>query len=483
MNYKQVLRVLAVLLLMQAFFMLFPLFFAFYYGEHQTIKAFAYSIAIILAFSFFVLSITKNPGKKGLSAKDGFIFVTFSWILASAFGALPFTFSGGIENYTDAFFETMSGFTTTGATILQNIEALPKSLLFWRSLTHWLGGMGIVVLAVAILPLLGIGGFRLFKAESPGPTVDKLTPRIKATAKILWLTYILLTVIETIFLLFGGMDFFEAVTHSFGTMATGGFSPKNASIGHYNSLYVDIVITVFMVLAGANFILYYRVIKGEFKAVWSNVELKVYIVIFLTATSIIALSNLGNTYADWGESTRQAAFQAASIMTTTGFATADYVKWHSVAQIMLFILMFIGGCTSSTGGGPKVIRIYTLVKEALTAMRSQLHPKGVFPVRVGGSPVSRSVLMAISGFFFLYILILILTTFIVATGGYNIETSLSTALATLGNIGPGFGKVGPVENYAFFPGYIKWFLSFIMMAGRLELYTVIILLTPSFWRK
>jgi trk system potassium uptake protein TrkH len=427
--------------------------------------------------------ITKSRKRSYLTKKDGFLIVVLSWLLASAFGAVPFVLSGEIPSFTDAYFETMSGFTTTGASILTEIESLPKAVLFWRSLTHWLGGMGIVVLMVAILPLLGIGGIKMVSAESPGPTVDKISPKITQMAKLLWYIYMGLTVLETLLLMFGGMDLFDALTHTFGTLATGGFSPKNASVGHYNSAYIDAVITVFMVLAGLNFGLYYKIMIGRIEDIKSNTEFKAYLGIYIGITLLLTFSLLNTVYPSFGESLRYASFQTATVLTTTGYATADFDAWPALSKVLLFILMFIGGCGGSTGGGIKVIRITVLFKQALAEMRYLASPRGIFRVRLNGQAVRKDLVYTIIGFVFLYILFLLITTAVTASGGYGLETSFSTSLVTVGNIGPGFALIGPTQNYAFYQPYIKWFLSLAMLVGRLEVYTVLILFTAHFWKK
>ena len=482
MNLTLVLKVTAILLLVVSGFMLAPILVAVYYAELDMLPAFVLPmVGVGIVCGGFLLLARGRNGE--LSTRSGFFLVTLSWLSAAAVGAIPFVISQTIPSYVDAFFETMSGFTTTGATILTDIEALPKSILFWRSLTHWLGGMGIIVLTVAILPLLGVGGLQLMKAEAPGPSVDRLTPKITDTAKILWLIYLGLTVLETTLLMFGGLSLYEALTHTFGTLATGGFSPKAASVGHYTSAYVHIVVTVFMMGAGINFILYYRLLKGQFSIIRQNTEVKAYLGIFAVASLIIAVSLYGETYTGFGESLRFASFQAASILTTTGYATADFAAWPQLAQVVLFVLMFIGGSAGSTGGGMKVIRIVTAVKQGFNEMRYLIHPRGVFAIRLNGAPVRKDVVYNITGLVFLYLFLLLFTTLFVATGGHNILTSISTALVTLGNIGPGFGRIGPVENYAFYQPYIKVYLSLIMMIGRLEVYTVLVLLTPAFWKR
>ena len=323
----------------------------------------------------------------------------------------------------------------------------------------------------------------MVKAEAPGPSLEKITPKMTHTAKILWLTYIFLTVAETVLLMIGGMSLFDALTHTFGTLATGGFSPKARSVGHYDSAFIDIVVTTFMIMAGMNFILYYRLITGKIHAVLKNAEFKVYIGIFAAATLLMAIVLSRSTYPTFGRSLRFAGFQAATILTTTGYVTTDYAVWPHLARIVLFILMFIGGCSGSTGGGIKVIRIITLVKLAINEMKYLAYPRSVFNIKVGGEILKKGIVYTIAAFFFLYLFMLLLTTAIVASAGNTILTSFSSALVTLGNIGPGFGKIGPSGNYAFYPNYVKWFLSFSMMVGRLELYTVLIIFTPRFWRR
>ena len=484
MSIRLIAGILARLLLLLAGFLAVAAGVAALYGETDELIAFAMTIGIVVAVSIVTLALTARNSRDALMLRDGFLFVTLSWIVASAVGALPFTLSGAIPSYTDAFFESMSGFTTTGASILTAIEPLPQSILFWRSLTHWLGGMGIVVLTIAILPRLGIGALQLMRSEAPGPTVDKLTPRVAGTAKILWRVYVGLTVIQTVLLMFGGMSLFDATTHTFGTLATGGFSPRDASVGADSSPYLHVVITVFMILAGINFTLHFKLLRGDVRSFFGNVETRAYLLIFVIATAMISYALIAETrYPTTGESVRYAAFQAASILTTTGYATADFDAWPYVAKIVLFGLMFVGGCAGSTGGGVKVIRVLTLFKLGLNELKYLVHPRGIFPTKIGERTVKKDILFTISAFFFFYVAILLVTAFVVATAGHDVLTSFSTALATVGNIGPGFEAVGPTGNYAFFPGYVKWFLSVAMLTGRLEVYSVIILLTPTLWRK
>jgi trk system potassium uptake protein TrkH len=345
--------------------------------------------------------ICRKDDRPYLTNREGFLFVTFSWLLASAMGALPFTLSGFVPSYVDAFYEAVSGFTTTGASILKDVEVLPRSLLLWRATTHWLGGMGIVVLTVAIFPLLGFGGLRLMEAEAPGPSVDKITPRISGTAKIFWFIYLGLTVMEIILLMFGGMSLFDATCHTFATMATGGFGIKNLNVGYYNSAYIDVVITVFMLLAGVNFTLYYRLLRGKGRLVLKDPELKTYLAIFGVSTLIIAIDlRAHGLFGNFANALRYAGFQSSSILTTTGFATDNFVLWPAASQAVLFFLMFIGGCAGSTAGGVKVIRIVTLFKMAITEMRYLMNPKGVYTIFVNGKPVRKNVVSILPLSFF-----------------------------------------------------------------------------------
>ncbi len=480
MRYRIIIRILGLLLIFLSLSMLTSLPFSFYYGEND-FQAILISAAITLSAG--LLTLINKQKKEELRPKEGFAIVALGWTIIAAFGALPFVISGYIPSYTDAFFETVSGFTTTGASILNNIEALPHGLLFWRSMTHWIGGMGIIVLSLAILPFLGVGGMQLFKAESPGPVVDKLSPRIAETAKILWGVYILMTFTETILLIFGGMNLFDALCHSFATMATGGFSTKNASVGAYNSSYIDFVIIVFMIAAGSNFALHYRILKGNFKEVLSNSEFKFYLSIIFLSTIIIMIETLKNHYQNIFDAFRYVLFQVSSIMTTTGFVTYDFEKWSIATHMILLVLMFIGGCAGSTGGGIKVIRVYVLLKFVYTEILKLLHPQAVIPVKVGALTVDKKIIANISGFFILYILITVLGVVIMAFLGLDYPTAFGAVAATINNVGPGIGLVGPTENYAHIHSAGKWVLSFLMLFGRLEMYTFVVLFAPGFWKK
>ncbi len=420
--------------------------------------------------------------RETIGYREGFAMVTFGWVAATLFGALPFWMTGAIPGFADAFFESMSGFSTTGSSILSDIESLPRSLLFWRSLTHWLGGMGIMVLFVALLSQLGAGGMQVFRAEAPGPITEKIKPRISETAKILWLTYVILTVLETLLLRAAGLDWFDSLTHTFGTMATGGFSTRNLSVGAFDSPAVEWIIIIFMYAAGANFSLYYAALKNKsLKSFWNNEEFKLYTSVILGATLIIWLTLAGEH--SFFRAVRLASFQVVSITTTTGFATDDYILWPGLAKGVLFLLMFVGGSAGSTGGGMKVSRYLVLLKHSGLQLKKFFHPRAVFSLKVGGKGYPEDIIISIFQFFFLYIFMVITGTMLMTGFGLDLKSALTAVLATLGNIGPGFGAVGPMENYAFLPDAAKYLLSFFMLVGRLEIFTVLVLFLPSFWRK
>ncbi len=481
MNLVLTLRILGALLLYLAGTLLLPLPFSLYYADGVW-SAYLISAAICLAVGGLLFANCKSS--KDLSVREGFAVVTFGWTFFALFGALPYLLSGAIPSPLDAIFETMSGFTTTGSTILTEIEALPQSLLFWRALTHWLGGMGIIVLSLAILPMLGVGGMQLFKAEVPGPTADRLRPRIQDTAKLLWGVYLLLTAVEALLLMFGGMNFFDALCHSFATLATGGFSTRNASVAAYDSAYIDGVITLFMILAGVNFTLHFQLLRGRLQELHRNEEFRCYIGIILVTTAIIMLFNgATGTYQNLGENLRYSIFQVSSIITTTGFGTADYETWPVLAQYLLIMLMFIGGCAGSTGGGMKVARILLLFKHAQVQVFRLIHPRAIRLVKLGHRPVDKEVLQAILGFFALFIGIFVLASLLMAACGMDLISGGAAVVACLANIGPGLGTVGPVDNFAAVPAFGKSVLIVCMLMGRLELFTVLVLFFPSFWRK
>ena len=442
---------------------------------------------------YFLLSSLAGAGLGGLLVlafrpeldlgyRDGFAVVVLSWLGLALLGALPYSFSGQMATFADCFFESMSGFTTTGSTILSKVEVLPPSALFWRATTHWLGGMGIIVLSLAILPLLGVGGMQLFQAEMPGPTKDRLAPRIQDTARILWTVYLLFTLVQTLLLMLGGLTFFDAICHAFATLATGGFSTHSASIAQFNSLYVEGVTILFMFLAGVNFTLHHRLLTGRFNSFWENEEFRLYLKVIVVATLVIMAANLSyGIYDSAGQSLRTALFQVVSIQTTTGFGTADFELWPPVCKFLLVSLMLIGGCAGSTGGGIKVVRVLLFFKYARLQLRNLVHPRAVGAIKLGRLKVPQDVMIAILGFFALYISVLLLATLAVTALGVDIVTGTTAVIATLNNIGPGLNLVGPTTHFGHLPQAAKWILSFCMLAGRLELYTVAVFLSPEFW--
>jgi len=433
---------------------------------------------LIGLFTFvYTRKATKNTTKK-----EGYLVVSLSWIVISIFGSLPFYLSGYFVSYTDAFFETMSGFTTTGASILNDIEAVPQGLLFWRSLTHWIGGMGIIVLSLAILPLLGIGGMQLFSAESPGPTTDKIHPKVREMAKRLWAIYVILTLIQTGLLMLGDMSFFDSICHSFATMATGGFSTQNTSVAAY-SPYIQYVIIVFMILAGTNFALHYFMLKRKFSKVKSSEEYQLYVGIIIGATLLIGLGLIFKMNLGVEQAFRDSLFQVVSILTTTGFVTADYLLWPTGLWMLLFILFFVGGSAGSTGGGVKAVRILVLIKNSLLEFRRLIHPQAIIPVRLNHKPVPQKIVFVVISFFLFYLSTFALGVIVMAAIGLDFESAIGASASSLGNIGPALGSLGPVNNYANIPDIGKWFLSFLMLLGRLEIFTVLIVFSPTFWRK
>jgi trk system potassium uptake protein TrkH len=480
MRFHLVIHILGFLLIFLAVAMLLPIPFSLYYGGGDY---FYFIITAVLTFLIGSIAYRFTRLDREVRAREGFAIVTLGWVFFSLLGCLPFFLSGHIASFTDAYFETMSGFTTTGATILVDVEKLPHGLLFWRSFTHWLGGMGIIVLSLAILPFLGVGGMQLFKAEVPGPVPDKLTPRVTETAKILWGVYVVISAAETILLVVGGMTFFDALCHTFGTMATGGFSTKNASIGYYDSPFIQYVIIFFMITAGTNFSLHYRFMQKDWKAYLKNNEFRLFILLITAGTIFIGFDTLLHHYPQIEVAFRKTLFQVVSILTTTGFGTADYEQWAFSSQFILFLSMFIGGCAGSTGGGMKVVRLYILFQFVRSEIKRLLHPSAVIPVRIGDTVIPREIVTNVIGFLALMIGLFVLGVILMSMLGLDLETSLGAVAATLGNIGPGLGDVGPTDNYAHIPVLGKWFLTFFMLAGRLEIYTVLILFAPSFWRK
>lgn len=448
-----------------------------YYNEAD-LQAFIYSIVITTVIGF-LLKLKATP-HNNLNIKDGFLTVTLGWVLAGVFGAFPFIFYGAVDGFIDGFFEAVSGFTTTGATVINNVEALPHGILFWRSFTHWLGGMGIIVLFLAILPVLGAGGLQLFRAEVPGPSVSKLSSRIGHTAKTLWTIYTAMTVLQVILLKLAGLNLFDALTHTFGTVATGGFSTKAVSVGGFENPTVEIIIAVFMALSGINFSLYYYIFRGEWKKFFHDEELKFYIVIIIICSLLIAW-NIRNIVPS-KDVIRTSAFQVISVMTTTGYATDNFDTWPGFSKLLLLLLMFFGGCAGSTAGALKHIRILVLLKYCYREFTYMLHPKAIVSVKINGKSVPNSVIRNIISFTTLYLLFFIISSLFLTFMGLDIMTSISAVAATLGNIGPGFAKVGPMCTFQGLPNMAKIWLSMLMLLGRLELYTIIMCFVPGFWK-
>jgi trk system potassium uptake protein TrkH len=480
-NFKIIIHILAVLLFIEGLFILLCIPVSVIYHDGTLTSLFVSGGLSVLTGAicwFFTRDAVKNIGYR-----DAMVIVSLGWIMFSFFGTLPFLISGSIPSFTDAFFETISGFTTTGASILSDIEAVPPSLLFWRSMTQWLGGMGIIVLSLAILPVLGIGGMQLFNAEMTGPTADKLHPRIKETAKRLWGLYILFTIVQTILLLIGGMNLFDAINHSFTTMATGGFSTRQASIGYWDSPYIQYVITFFMFLAGTNFTLSYFALKLRFDKIYKNEEFRFYLGLVLGFTFIISVILHLSELIPYKAAFREAAFQVVSIITTTGYTTVDYMLWPAIGSVFIFFLMFPGGSAGSTGGGIKVIRILLFLKNSTMELKKQIHPNAVITVRYSGNAIPPEILSNVFAFVSIYIITLIISVIVISALGYDLPSSFGAVATSLGNIGPGLGAFGPAENFSHLPVFGKWYLSFLMLIGRLELFTVLLLLTPQFWKK
>jgi trk system potassium uptake protein TrkH len=482
MRFRQIFRLIGILNFFLGLSMLAPLCVSLIYSD-GSFPALLYSLLITSGSGLIVFFLTKTREPASLSQREGMAMVTLGWVSAGLFGALPFVFSGAIGSITNAYFESISGFTTTGASILSDIEALPKGLLFWRSLTQWMGGMGIIVLSIAILPFLGIGGMQLYKAEIPSPVVDKLQPRISETAKTLWKVYLLITVLETGLLYLGGMSLFDSICHTFCTMPTGGFSTLNGSIAQFQSAYFEGVVTIFMILAGINFGLHFKFLKGDFRVFGRDPECRVFLSILAILILLVGSNTYGTVYSSIVEAFRYAAFQVSSIITTTGFVTANYEQWPALSQIILLLCMFLGAMAGSTGGAIKTMRIVLLVKHGYREIFNLIHPHGVRSIRLGKKPVPPDVVNSIGGFFVLYIVLFIIAVICMSALGLDTTTSFASVAATIGNVGPGFGLVGPMSNYLSVPDAGKWVLIFCMILGRLEIYTVIILLVPAYWRK
>jgi len=533
MNKKTVFYIIGRLMIIMAIVMLVPLAISFYYNSPENLADVLNSpekLGFIIASGLsallgFAVTILFRSNKQLEGIKEGFAIVSLGWVSLALWGSIPFfvyflsitqdySIFGLIDSFTNAYFEISSGFTTTGATILTDIEIVPKGLLFWRSLTHWLGGMGIITLAIAIFPALGVSGYHMFKGEVPGPTAEKIQPRLAHTASILWGVYVLLSAIEAGLLMFGGMDLFDSLCHTFGTMATGGFSTKNASIGHYNSNYIDWVITLFMFLAGMNFMIHYRLLRGNFSDLRKDSEFKFYlgvivvaIVLFSGITFLAGVKPVEQAYEhyqfDQGTRTefsahmieesdkvdsfystiRHVAFQTVSIVTTTGYGTADFDIWSDICRFGLLLLMFFGGCAGSTGGGMKIIRIMVVLKAGWRELIKMTKPHLVAPLKIGQASMEEDRVINIGGFFILFMTSFVVGTILMTMFVPDLTTAFSSVVATLGNIGPGLNGVGSTQNYAWIPIPGKWVLIICMLLGRLEIFTVLIILRPAFWKR
>ncbi len=454
---------------------------AFYYGESTWKELLIVTVVVVgiggAVYFFF------RDSKAAYGVREGFVIVGFGWILAALIGALPYMATGVLPSFPDALFESVSGFTTTGASVIPEPESLPKSILFWRSMTHWLGGMGIVVLSVAILPFLGVGGMGMLKAEVPSPVVDKLRPRVTETARSLWKVYIILTAVEAILLVVFGMDVLDSLCHTFGTVATGGFSTKNTSLEHYPNPYIHWTITIFMLAAGLNFTLHFQALNGNVKTYFKSLECRVYIIIFLLAASFLTFRIWGSFFENLTNAISHAAFQTSSIMTTTGFATTDWEKWPYDCQWILLCLMFMGGCAGSTGGGMKCLRLIVASKHIFRELTLLIHPRAVIPLKVDQRVIPNPTVNSIIAFLSLFIGVWAISTLLLVIMQVDLVTAIGATTATLSNVGPGLLHVGAMDNYAWFSIPCKLLLTFNMLVGRLELYTIFILLIPDVWRQ
>ena len=457
--------------------------FAIFYDDQNHINTFLLCSLITTSFGFLLRFLTKDEKNAEIKKRDGYLIVVGGWLCMTFFGTLPYLLSDSIPSFTDAFFETMSGFTTTGSTILDKIETLPKSILFWRSMTQWIGGMGIIVLTIAILPLLGIGGMELFVAEAPGPTKDKIHPRIKETAKRLWIIYFSLTALETVILMLLGLSFFDAINHSLTTTSTGGFSTKQESIAAFQNPFVEAVIVIFMFLAGTNFTMIYFGLKMKFRKIINNDEFKWYLSAVLILIILLSSYKTLTSSSDFMHSFREISFQVVSIITTTGYATADYTLWGSFLTFIFFLFLFSGASAGSTSGGIKIVRIILLIKNGLLEFKRRLHPKAVIPVMLNKQVISSTITYNLLAFIFLYLFVFTLGSIFLSLLGVDMLTSISAVASAVGNVGPGIADVGPSFSFSQLPSSAKWILSLLMLMGRLELFTVCVLFTPYFWKR
>ena len=480
MNITAILNIIGHVMKYEIILLLIPFFVALFYGQGDS-NAFLYTVLLMIPIALILIKI---KGKKNeIYAKEGFLTVGLAWIVISFFGALPFVFSGAIPSLVDAFFETSSGFTTTGASILTEIQSLPKGILFWRSFTHWVGGMGFLIFILALMPTFSGNTIHLLKAESPGPTPGKIVPKIKQTAKILYAIYFVLTLIETIFLKSAGLSWYDSIIHALGTAGTGGFSNMNASVAAFNNPAVEWIITIFMLLFGVNFVLYFQLIRGNVKAFFKSEELKWYLIAVFASIIIIAVNIIPFNHGDVTKSIRDSAFQVSSIVTTTGYATVNFNLWPTLSKVILIMLMFMGAMAGSTGGGIKTIIIVIIFKAIRREIDKILHPRRVKSVKIDGNVVEEETISGVFLFIFAYIIISLIAIFIVSFDNFDVTTTVTSVIATLSNIGPGLEMVGPAGNFSAFSDLSKLVLSFCMLAGRLEIYPMLILFSPSLWKK
>lgn len=480
MNYKMTAYVLGKMLGVEALVLCIPAAVSLIYGETSDMAAFGITSAVLCVF--FLLFGRKKPENGRIYGKDGLVIVAAAWILWSVFGALPFYLSREIPSYVDALFETVSGFTTTGSTILTDIEALSYGMNFWRCLTHWIGGMGVLVFVMVVTSLDDKSSMHLMRAEVPGLEADKLVPKARETAKLLYAMYLALTVAEIIFLLAGGMNLYDSIIHSFSTAGTGGFANHNSSVAYYDSAYIDGVITVFMILFGINFNMYFLLLIKDVKSVWKNEEVRAYLGIIVAATLVITC-NVLSIYKEPLKAFRYSIFQVASIITTTGFATADFNLWPELSKCILLLIMVIGACAGSTGGGVKVSRFLILWKSILKQVKGMLHPKSVNVVKVNGKKISNETLQGVYAYFSAYVFVFGISVLLVALDNFDFATTISGVLTTLSNVGPGISRVGPIENFQSFSVLSKIVFSMDMLIGRLEIFPFLMICSPSFWRK
>lgn len=484
MRLGSVFHFIGVILIIFSFFFLFPIIIALIYHSFADIYLFLKIMSISLFTGCIFYFLTYKYKGTDIGHREAFITVTLSWIIIAFLGSLPYYFSKVLPSFTDAYFESISGFTTTGSSVFTDVEHLSKPILFWRALTQWIGGGGIIVFALAILPWMGSGGMQLFKAEVADISVDKLKPRIIDTAKSLWKLYLGITAFIIFMLHISGMNLFDAICHSFTIIATGGFSTKNASIGYYQNPFIEIIVIIGMIMGGTNFSLYFSLLKGDIKKIWKREEFRFYIINLLVLSLLVTINLiLTNSFSSFFQALRYGAFQVISLATTTGLTTYDYLKWSPFAQTIILLCLFLGAMAGSTSGGPKIVRILMMIKHIYRELYKLIHPRAIKVIKLDGKPVDDDVLSSIWGFMFIYFITIAIATVIMTAIGLDFLTALSTVVTCLNGVGPAFGKAGPAGDFAFISPIGKWILIFCMLIGRLEYYTVLVLLVPFYWKK